>query len=152
MACSLLNIEEGIPLNHGCVEHSVSEWVRGQVPGDGVGSLLCVKGGGCCGTFHLLCGTVHEKCNSIEHRLFSAISRNWAGRPLDNWETVLNYIRTTTTKTGLQVRSIRVEKEYQAGIRISRRQMAGLNLTRSTTLAQWNYDIQSHEISVPTAT
>ena len=32
----------------------------------------------------------------MEHRLFSEISKNWAGRPLDSYETILKYIRTTT--------------------------------------------------------
>ncbi len=83
-----------------------------------------------------------SKWNPIEHRLFSAISRNWAGRPLESWETVLNYIRTTTTKTGLRVSAVRVRQQYQTGIKISKQQMAGLNLKRNKTLPQWNYDIR----------
>jgi len=39
-----------------------------------------------------------SKWNPIEHRLFSQVSKNWAGRPLDSYETVLNYLQTTTTK------------------------------------------------------
>lgn len=62
---------------------------------------------------------------------------------------MLNYIRTTTTRTGLQVRSIRVANEYQAGVKISRQQLAGTNLTRNTTLPHRNYDIQPHEIPIP---
>jgi Rhodopirellula transposase DDE domain len=41
--------------------------------------------------------------NPIEHRLFSQISNNWAGRPLQSYETALKYIRTTSTSTGLAV-------------------------------------------------
>jgi hypothetical protein len=44
-----------------------------------------------------------SKWNPIEHRLFSQISNNWSGRPLRTYETVLKYIRTTKTQTGLQV-------------------------------------------------
>ena len=88
-----------------------------------------------------------SKWNPIEHRLFSAISRNWAGRPLDSWETILKYIRTTTTKTGLRVHSVRVQRDYQTGIKISKRQMAGLRLVRNETLPQWNYDIKPRETS-----
>lgn len=44
-----------------------------------------------------------SKWNPIEHRLFSEISKNWAGKPLRNYETVLKYIRTTKTSTGLKV-------------------------------------------------
>ena len=93
-----------------------------------------------------------SKWNPIEHRLFSAISRNWAGRPLDRWETVLNYISTTITKTGLRVVAIRVEKQYQTGVKISKEQMAGLNLDRNETLPQWNYDIRPRETPAPAAT
>ena len=42
-----------------------------------------------------------SKWNPIEHRLFSEISKNWAGRPLDSYETILNFIRTTKTKTAM---------------------------------------------------
>jgi hypothetical protein len=42
-----------------------------------------------------------SKWNPIEHRLFSQISRNWAGKPLQTFDCMLNYIRHTTTQTGL---------------------------------------------------
>ena len=29
--------------------------------------------------------------NPIEHRLFSEISKNWAGRPLLSWESIINF-------------------------------------------------------------
>ncbi len=86
-----------------------------------------------------------SKWNPIEHRLYSAISRNWAGRPLDSWETLLKYIRTPTTKSGLRVSSVRVTKQYQTGIKISKQQMVKVNINRSETLPQWNYDIYPSE-------
>ena len=43
-----------------------------------------------------------SKWNPVEHRLFSEISKNWAGRPLDSYETILKYIRTTTTSSGCE--------------------------------------------------
>ena len=63
---------------------------------------------------------------------------------------MLNCIQTTKTRTGLKVRPIRVEKEYQAGTKDSEQQMAGLNLTRNTTLPHGTYDIKPHGISLPT--
>ena len=63
-----------------------------------------------------------------------------------------NSIKTTKTRTGPKVRSIRVEKEHRAGTKVSKQQVAGLNPTRNTTLPQWNYDIKPHGISVPTET
>jgi len=44
-----------------------------------------------------------SKWNPVEHRLFAQISRNWAGEPLISYETIVNFIRKTTTETGLQV-------------------------------------------------
>ena len=65
-----------------------------------------------------------SKWNPIEHRLFSEISKNWAGRPLDSYETILNFIRTTKTKTGLKVNARLVKKQYPKGIKISDPAMA----------------------------
>ncbi len=42
-----------------------------------------------------------SKWNPIDHRLFSEISKNWAGRPLDSDETTLNFIGTTNTTSRL---------------------------------------------------
>jgi len=38
-----------------------------------------------------------SKWNPIEHRLFSYLTKHWAGKPLETYETVLNYIRRTQT-------------------------------------------------------
>jgi hypothetical protein len=46
-----------------------------------------------------------SKWNPMEHRLFEPISLNWAGRPLTTWDTLLGYLRGTTTDTGLTVRA-----------------------------------------------
>ncbi len=46
---------------------------------------------------HLPSGT--SKWNKIEHRLFSAISQNWRGKPLVSHEVVVNLIGATTTTT-----------------------------------------------------
>lgn len=53
-----------------------------------------------------------SKWNPIEHRLFSEISKNWAGVPLNNVETAIKYIRKTKTKTGLRVTATLNQKEY----------------------------------------
>jgi len=42
-----------------------------------------------------------SKWNKIEHRLFSFISLNWRGQPLLNFETVINLIGGTHTRSGL---------------------------------------------------
>ena len=52
-----------------------------------------------------------SKWNPIDHRLFSEISKNWAGHPLRSYRTILNHIRTTTTDTGLCVTAQLVDQE-----------------------------------------
>jgi hypothetical protein len=85
-----------------------------------------------------------SKWNPIEHRLFSEISKNWAGVPLESYETILNFIRTTTTTTGLRVQSTLVNKEYQTGIKITDKQMASLSIEYFSPLPRWNYTIRPH--------
>jgi hypothetical protein len=68
-----------------------------------------------------------SKWNPIEHRLFSQISQNWAGIPLRTFETVLNFLRGTTTQTGLTVRASLLEGVYAKGQRVSEKQMQQLN-------------------------
>ena len=80
-----------------------------------------------------------SKWNPIEHRLFSEISKNWAGRPLDSLETMLNYIHTTTTQGGLEVRSYLDSRQYAKGMKISASQMKELALETGSDLARWNY-------------
>lgn len=82
-----------------------------------------------------------SKWNPIEHRLFSEISKNWAGRPLDSYETILNYIRTTRTETGLEVQAHLVAKEYPTGEKVSNERMAQLNIFGHETLTKWNYTL-----------
>ena len=75
----------------------------------------------------------------------SSDSRNWAGRHIDSWETILNYISSTTTRTGLRVRSVRARQQHQTGAKITKQQMAGLKLVQNGNLPQWNCDIHLRE-------
>lgn len=85
-----------------------------------------------------------SKWNPIEHRLFSEISKNWAGRPLDSYETILKCIRTTATSTGLRVRAQLVRKTYPKGIKITTSQMRELALEEHQPLPKWNYTLRPH--------
>jgi hypothetical protein len=82
-----------------------------------------------------------SKWNKIEHRLFSFISLNWKGQPLVSYETVVNLIGATRTKTGLRVRAELDAKQYEAGIKISDAQMERINLRPHSTHPLWNYTI-----------
>lgn len=81
-----------------------------------------------------------SKWNPIEHRLFSEISKNWAGHPLDSWETILNFISTTKTKTGLEVTAHLIDRPYSK-IKITDAQMNALPITRHEALPKWNYTL-----------
>jgi len=58
-----------------------------------------------------------SKWNPIEHRLFSEVSRNWAGEPLDSYQKILNYARTTQTQTGLRVTAYLDRRHYPCGLK-----------------------------------
>jgi hypothetical protein len=82
-----------------------------------------------------------SKWNPIEHHLFSHISNNWAGIPLESYETVLNYIRTTKTDAGLRVGAQLVYKKCEKGEKISNSKMEDLMLIPHKTLPAWNYTL-----------
>jgi hypothetical protein len=69
-----------------------------------------------------------SKWNKIEHRLFSFISKNWRGRPLDSLATVVNLISNTKTQTGLSVEASLDYASYEKGIKVSDEEMEQLNL------------------------
>ena len=63
--------------------------------------------------------TSASKWNLIEHKLFCHIEANWAGQPLIDYETVLKFIRTTRTETGLRLRAYLDKTVYQTGLKIA---------------------------------
>jgi hypothetical protein len=87
-----------------------------------------------------------SKWNPIEHRLFAQISKHWAGKPLESYETVLNYIARTQTTTGLHVRARLTTKPYEKGEKISDRQMSQLHLRRRSSLPDWNYTLGTYKM------
>jgi hypothetical protein len=89
---------------------------------------------------HLPPGT--SKWNKIEHRLFSHISMNWRGRPLESHETVVQLIAATTTHSGLAVQAELDDRTYPKGTKITDEQMASLPLTRHDFHGEWNYTLQ----------
>ena len=92
---------------------------------------------------HLPPGT--SKWNKIEHRLFSFISRNWRGRPLTDYRTIVELIGATTSTAGLTVRCQLDENLYSAGIKVSDEEMAELNILRDDFHGEWNYTINPRQ-------
>ena len=82
-----------------------------------------------------------SKYNPIEYRLFSQISLNWAGKPLRSFQTMLNYIRGTTTTAGLSVKATLVNRVFEKGRKVSKSERLSINITRRSICPSWNYMI-----------
>jgi len=90
-----------------------------------------------------------SKWNPVEHRLFGPISLNWAGHPLRTWETMLAYLRGTTTETGLSVIAELHDAVYEKGQKVSNAEMARLNLEPHQVCPQWNYTLRPRSPTAP---
>jgi hypothetical protein len=91
-----------------------------------------------------------SKWNPVEHRLFSQISTNWAGKPLRSLDLMLGYIRGTTTRTGLTVTAKLDETTYKKGRKVAAEGMSRLRAKHHDTCSDWNYTLSPNEAGVPT--
>lgn len=82
-----------------------------------------------------------SKWNKIEHRMFAFISKNWRGRPLVSYETILHLIAHTKTKTGLKIKAKLTRKTYPTGVKVSAVELAKLNLKPAAFHGDWNYSL-----------
>lgn len=82
-----------------------------------------------------------SKWNPIEHRLFSEISKTWAGCPLRSFDDVLRYIRDTKTQTGLSVQAHLVTQTYERGAQAPDEEMDALSIQSHDVCPKWNYTI-----------
>ncbi len=83
-----------------------------------------------------------SKWNKIEHRLFSRITCNWRGRPLETYQTIVNLIANTTTTTGLTVRADLDLNLYPTKIKLTDQQKKSIPITRHDFHGDWNYTIR----------
>jgi hypothetical protein len=117
--------------SNGCRPRSFKQQVQEQLSDRyGLSVTVCHYPTGC------------SKWNPIEHRLFSPISLNWAGKPLRSLDTMLNCIRGTTTRSGLRVQATLLEGTYEKGQKVSDAQMQQLNIEHYSICSQWNYTIR----------
>lgn len=86
-----------------------------------------------------------SKWNLIEHRMFCIISENWAGQPLDSYETMLKFIRTSKTQTGFLCLAYFDRRKYQTRQKLSQKEKANLNLHYYRLCPHWNYTIKPHD-------
>jgi hypothetical protein len=86
-----------------------------------------------------------SKWNKIEHRMFSFMSLNARGKPLETREVIINLIAGTTTTTGLKIYAQLDDREYEKGVTAPDQQFAALKITRHTFHGDWNYSITPSE-------
>jgi len=80
-----------------------------------------------------------SKWNRIEHRMFSFITINWRGRPLETIRTVIEL--ATTTTTGLTIQAAHDPVIYEKGIKITKTELAAVPL--HPRHGEWNYTINA---------
>lgn len=86
-----------------------------------------------------------SKWNPIEHRMFSLISANWAGEPLDSYEKMLKYIRTTRSVARFHCRACLDHRQYTPERRVTDEEKQLVRLKRRRVLPKWNYTVLPHE-------
>ena len=79
--------------------------------------------------------------------MFSFISINWRGRPLTDYQVIVETIAATTTKTGLTVEAVLDPGTYPAGVEVSKAQVDAVPLTRQQFHGEWNYTVHSGPIT-----
>jgi len=84
-----------------------------------------------------------SKWNRIEHRMFSFITINWRGRPLETLRTIVELISATTTETGLTIHADHDPAIYQRGTRITDAELAAVPLHPHDWHGEWNYTINA---------
>jgi len=82
-----------------------------------------------------------SKWNKIEHRMFSFVSLNARGKPLESLEVIINLIAATTTSTGLTIYAQLDDRTYHTGVQVTDAQLAAVNITRHAFHGDWNYTI-----------
>ena len=82
-----------------------------------------------------------SKWNKIEHKMFSFISMNWRGKPLETVEVIVSLIAATKTKKGLKIISELSQSRYETGVKIPNEEMKSLEIVRDDFHPEWNYTI-----------
>jgi transposase len=88
-----------------------------------------------------------SKWNKIEHRLFSHITMNWKGIPLEDYETVVQLIGAVKTKGGLKVKAkARLDlNEYEKGKVVTENELEKVNIKGHKFHPEWNYTIKPNK-------
>ncbi len=80
-----------------------------------------------------------SKYNPIEHRLFSYISKAWAGVVFDNMDRIKALLEKTTTKKGLKIEVEIIDEKYETGRKYENGFKENMKLIFDGKLPKWNY-------------
>jgi Rhodopirellula transposase DDE domain len=82
-----------------------------------------------------------SKWNKIEHRMFSYVSLNWRGRPLESLQVIIDLIGSATTSTGLKIYARLDPGHYEKGIKVTDAELAAVNIVGDEFHPDWNYTV-----------
>jgi len=73
--------------------------------------------------------------------MFSFITQNWRARPLVSYQTIIDSIANTRTRTGLKIKAKLIQRTYPTGLEISAAEMTKLNMKPDPFHGEWNYSL-----------
>ena len=82
-----------------------------------------------------------SKWNKIEHKMFSFISMNWRGKPLKNYELIINLIEGTTTKKGLKIKAKIDRRIYPLKQKVLEKEFKKIRIKEHSINPKWNYTL-----------
>jgi Rhodopirellula transposase DDE domain len=83
-----------------------------------------------------------SKWNKIEHRLFSHITMNWRGIPLEDFETIVQLIGAVKTNARLKIKSQLDLNEYEKRKVGSDDELKEIRIKKHKFHPEWNYTIR----------
>lgn len=88
-----------------------------------------------------------SKWNPVEHRLFSAISINWAAQPLVDYRTICGFISRTRTGSGRRChvrldRKVWLTEKQRVERGVPPKDLPVPKIRHSTDLPKWNYTMR----------
>jgi Rhodopirellula transposase DDE domain len=89
---------------------------------------------------HVPAGTF--KWNNVEHRLYSFLSPDWPGRPLDSYQVIVDLIGSATANSGDRKLYARLEDTHaRTRVNVSEEPLAAVNISEHEFHPEWNYTI-----------
>jgi hypothetical protein len=77
--------------------------------------------------------------------LFAYITQNWRGKPLVSHKIIIQLIAATSTGKGLTVTCDLDRSRYPRGIKISKAELAAINIERHSFHGEWNCTIKPNK-------